>query len=421
MSSTIPSSSTIQKLSSLDQQDVQTSRVMDKVCRRSSVISGIFLATLALVFTIVLACGIVHPALIVSLVIVSVAILAIAIRSCRKEIVEIPLEAPIPLGFLNVVKQKYPQVIYDICVYQNLTIQELRDVISKVSQRNIPLMKTSKQIENFGAKKLLNGCQDTYLPPLDDILMKYCPLYFLKRFIELGPKEIPQKENLPPEIYWTARAALGDRYIVFSEILWLFSQTVTIEEYSILRARARLGLWDMTSDIVERVISRMKEKLPSIPDSIDKAAISADIDANHTLLRLCKHGMGWEQIQFIKKYGNPRHLGFLQKNERLGAYDSKLSKLMAAVYPYLDEDSRAYNASLALLTWKELKLGISNAAADFVSSDPIFYEAGIQFFNSRLKSSGIVLQPLPFSGEEALTLPTYAIDNVTGERLGQLS
>ncbi|WP_348662768.1 DUF1389 domain-containing protein [Chlamydia vaughanii] len=401
--------------------------------RKALTIAGIFLAVLSLALGFTIACGVAHPAVIFGLVISVVlfaVVAAMAVVSYKKSVIAVPELTPLipadvkthmPRGFLNVIKDKYPKVIFDLCVSQNFTIQELRDLLQKMALKDLKSSIAYSKVQAFGLETFQDGCQRREIPSLDDVLLRHCPLYFLRRFIELGPKEIPQKENLSPEIYWTAHSGLGEQSrLILSDTAWLFSQVVTQEEYNQLCFRARQGSWDLCEDLIKTIEMRMKEKLPSVPDGVDKAGITLDIAIPATLLLLCKHGMGWEQLRLLRDYGNPVFLGFLANQEKQGRYDSKLAKLMDISYPYTNESVSGYSPYLALVTHEEFMKGIKQEAAELPTTAPIFYDAGVNFFNSLVQDSGLVLKARPLYGPGALILPTYETNTVSGERLRRL-
>lgn len=87
-------------------------------------------------------------------------------------------ETLIPASFHSAIGRNYPEMIHQLCIQENLTIQELRLLIEGVNQGNpIESYPNSLKIklQNFSFSRLQSESLGTGLRPLDDVLLKECP------------------------------------------------------------------------------------------------------------------------------------------------------------------------------------------------------------------------------------------------------
>ncbi|WP_348662774.1 DUF1389 domain-containing protein [Chlamydia vaughanii] len=388
--------------------------------RYAKIITGVVFAIIAVALAAVLACGIVHPAVIVGLglaTILSGVMLSLALRDY--------LRPPIPQEFLKIIKTYYPKAIYDLCVRQKLTIQELRTVLTGVSEHDLSSVPDSLKVklEKFGKERLIQECEDfaqksidSSLPKLDDLLVRFCPWYFLKRFVDLGPKEMPQAENLPPEVYWTGPMGRTSGFLesVFAPHTWLFGRVVSEGEYHELLDNAKNGTWDCCKDLVESIHKRMLGDIgfSYLKDSAADFKVSqwtSSVSTYRSLL-LCKHGMSWEQLQLISDISN-EELWFLHLTDTLSRSKMGLVRHLLSVFPHIQEDSSAYDPDVALVTWDTW----ISQFRKFLSHQDV-YQSNLEFLASRSRNSNLVFDDWFLGMGDALTSTSYRYDVNTGKK-----
>ncbi|WP_348662766.1 DUF1389 domain-containing protein [Chlamydia vaughanii] len=357
--------------------------------RLALVVVGIGFLLLAGVLVASLAAGLVHPAVIVGVVVSVVIAIAMAVAAVRARLQERKLLEP--ENFHEVIKKNYPQVVYELYSEQRLTASELDSVMERVPFKNFGDLPQDllRRFENFGPRKFLAGCEGITLPNLKDFLIQHCPIYFLKRFIDLGPYEVPTREGLLPEEYWLADDRLSGRQVVFSNTSWLFAQVVTREEYLDLRNDARSGNLLFFGESVAPIVARMREKARSLPSGHPAKQLGDDPALPSASMAICKHGMGWEQIQLIK-HARIEHLILLDSFERLSKRGSRLANLMTYIYPSIHELGYMYDpqkAQSSLFTWEEFKRGVKEEMqGDFADYTGGVSEAAQRMMQKRLVS-----------------------------------
>ncbi|WP_276816056.1 DUF1389 domain-containing protein [Chlamydia gallinacea] len=335
---------------------------------RVQVLAGIISAVFVSVLAVVMALGIVHPAIIVLAsvlgLIAFVSLMKCAVDVCRKHIMP---PCSIPSGCLQVICDNYPLVIGDLCKQERLTIQELRQVLSilggsgDLGLENISI-DLRKKLDSFGWERVVQSCEGSTLPSLDDELTRSCCLYFLKRFIDLGPKDIPISEGMAPEVYWMSNPGLVDVPLSAVGVTsWLLASVVTEEEYKSLREDARSNNWG-------------DEQQQKCRDLVARARIffrsQSEILSETLVPRVCwcryffSHGMSWEQIQLIKGLSCDQALFFGGDDESKGCFDSVRTVndwicFLPQIFPYLDESSPKYDPGVALITWQEFQTAMA--------------------------------------------------------------
>ncbi|AFS22667.1 putative inner membrane protein [Chlamydia psittaci VS225] len=118
-----------------------------------------------------------------------------------------PKYSHIPFGFRCVIKSEFPKAFFDLVTTQDLKFANFRELLiyihdfresNDTSIRN-NLCKLSPQLkkalEDFGVDNFNTEINGQYLPSLNNLLIENCPLYWMKRFIELGNKNV-LRENL---------------------------------------------------------------------------------------------------------------------------------------------------------------------------------------------------------------------------------
>ncbi|WP_375793179.1 DUF1389 domain-containing protein [Chlamydia sp. 12-01] len=329
----------------------------DKLCKNALRIGSVFCLALACVFAITLICGVVQPALIVCLVISSVLALVLLAISMRRYIRR-EFATSLPEGFLSIIKKEFPETIYELIIQERLTLQELRVVLSGLSSGTFtfPSSTCQEKIERFGLERLQKACKGIQLPDLERILLKNCPLYFLNKLIQLGPKEFPKSVNLPPEVYWLSRLGLSDSHdTFFNSCIWVLSRVVTQEEYETLLKHAKNSTWDQIKELIEDIRLRVEKGIDK--DFVNgigmtKGALKFLVGGSW-LLYLCKHGVCWEQLQLLKELDclSVSLMDELENSNRRCC----LIKLYFSISPYADEsNSKTFDPHLILFTFDEL-------------------------------------------------------------------
>ena len=338
---------------------------------RVQVLAGIISAVFVSVLAVVMALGIVHPAIIVLAsvlgLIAFVSLMKCAVDVCRKHIMP---PCSIPSGCLQVICDNYPLVIGDLCKQERLTIQELRRVLSVLRGLEESGLEgisgdLRKKLDTFGWQRLVEGCRDQELLSLDDVLTRSCCLYFLKRFIDLGPKDIPASEGMLPEVYWMNNVGFENNPISTVGVTsWLLANVLTEQEYVLLRDCARKNIWgDEQEQRCKNLALRAKEFLQSQSSGSHKVNLSL-APRTFWCRHFFSHGMSWEQVQLLKGLSYRQAL-FLQGGpEDEGNFGeartvNELVCFVPQIYPCLNEDGPQYDASIALITWKEFQAAMA--------------------------------------------------------------
>ncbi|WP_375793183.1 DUF1389 domain-containing protein [Chlamydia sp. 12-01] len=374
--------------------------LLDTLYKNSLLISSICCLLLSAVFTTLVAFGIAQPIIITCLVIsfiLSGILLALILHRCATR----DLRLPIPSGFRYIIRKHFPKVLYDLVVEKGITLQELRVVLSGLHSGcfTFPSDEYREKVEEFGLERLQKACEGIELPDLEELLVKHCPFYFMNKFIQLGSKEFPAAENMPPSIYWFSRMGLSDRLdTVCHPYVWILAQVISQDEYETLLLHAKKGTWFAVKDLVKTVINKIRMEMGNM--SLDASWV--EIEALFTCIKLpwllyvCKHGVSWRQLQLFKeiRYDD---VTFLNKINRLEGIIN-LMKLMITIVPYIDENRKGFDPYIALLTWDELGEDKKRAS----------YDGIVDFLNSRSKNH--------LTKQIISNIPCYSYDPITGDR-----
>ncbi|WP_348662734.1 DUF1389 domain-containing protein [Chlamydia vaughanii] len=318
-------------------------------------LSLVVFSLLAIAIITAVACGVFHPAALAAAVFILALVLpgvllAMAVRSFAKL-----CERPhIPTSLVFIMRKYYPRVITDICLEQRLTIQELRKVLDWVLSKDFQEVPkdVGQKINNFGLNRLQQGCKGFELIALDDLLVKYCPAYFIKKLIMLGDPQVVADGKLPPEIYWSSPLGFTeeDPYTVFEVRTWLFARVVTEIEYDQLLQHMITDTWEEAQDIITKIQARMQGLFLNVESQCpfqETEEVQERIRNKDWFLRLCYHGVSWDQLQLFNEVGIfvP---GFIEVQE-----EEPLDRRVSALYPHIHENDENYDPKIALLTWKD--------------------------------------------------------------------
>ncbi|WP_434694518.1 DUF1389 domain-containing protein [Chlamydia crocodili] len=260
----------------------------------------------------------------------------------------------LPSGFRSVIKKEFPAAVYDLVVQERLTLQELRAVILGLSSGTFtfPSIACQEKVERFGLERLQKGCEGIELPDLEKILLKNCPFYFVNKFIQLGPKEFPEAENMDPEMYWVSPTGLADSPdIALHPFIWILARVISKEEYETLLCHAQNNTWNEVSNLTKEIKSRVKNSLKEYDVSGLGVKRTSLMVGSPWLLRLCKHGVCWNQLQLFNEVSS-------QSINLLNAFDYSfrglnLQRLLFVTSSRLKEDSQDFDPGIALLTSEE--------------------------------------------------------------------
>ncbi len=373
-----------------------------------SLITGVAFAIIALALGVVLACGIAHPVIITGLVlalIISGVALALALREHRRP--------PIPQGFLNIIKKAYPKVIYDLCVHQKLTLQELRLVLQHASSGNFYNAPSSikAKLEKVDLDGLVASCQGVHLPSLEDLLLEHCPWFLINTFINNGSKYLCEAENLPGEVYWPAPLALysGCNRTAFHPYMNLVAKHVQCAEYTELLEHAKNNTWDQGKHILDRIFGRIYED--SCYQESNRKHVGMYLNGQGWLLGLLKHGVSWEQVKLFRKV-DLESLILLDNLNSVGRCSSLLY-YVASVHSHIQENNpEGFEHDLALMTWEELKTGYQRYSEKQKSENR--YDSFMKFLASlvRNKNSSFKVYALG----KLLPVSYNDLDYTTGRR-----
>ncbi|SYX09103.1 Protein of unknown function (DUF1389) [Chlamydia poikilotherma] len=385
--------------------------ITDKLRKCALAIGSLVFLTLVATFTAFIILGLTHFSIVLGLIIslalsgVMLASLYRLYRPCREKL-------PIPPGFLSVIKQEFPQEIYDLTIQERLTLQELRIVLTGLSSGTFtfPSPESQKKLERFGVERLQKACEGIQLPYLENLLLKRCPFYFIKTFIQIGPREFPEAENMDPEVYWLSRTGLTHCLdTAFHHYIWMFSKVVSKFEYETLLSHARNNTWDEASAMLEEVRTRLIDRTQNENVEhfhIDRVWLFSCFShfSLEWLLYFCKHGVSWDQLQLIEQLECRDVILLSIFNGANGG--ANLIELILSIYPHIQEDHNEFDASIALLTWEEW---IDHYEKHKEDSDWRFYDRTISFLNER-RGESLIRKELPH-------IPIYSINRTTGMRI----
>lgn len=267
-------------------------------------------------------------------------------------------EAFIPTSFHGAIARHYPEMIRQLCVQENLTIQECRLLIEGLNQGNsIESCPNHLKIklQNFSFPNLQSTCVRAGLLPLDDVLLKECPFYFINRLIAMGDRKFPESHGLSPEVYWTSRAGFTSCYdTIFTPFVWILSQTVSKEEYLMLLHHAENETRSKTKDLIVELQSLMISYIDDVYQpsfSLRKSHLKWEAERSSPFLYLCKHGFHWEQLQLFTKLDS-RYVDFLCEIESQSR-GGHLCRNILATSRYIQEGETSFDPHVTLFTWEE--------------------------------------------------------------------
>ncbi|SGA04506.1 DUF1389 domain-containing protein [Chlamydia abortus] len=267
-------------------------------------------------------------------------------------------EAFIPASFHGAIGRHYPEMIHQLCVQENLTIQEFRLLIEGLNQGNSIDSYPNHikiKLQNFSFPNLQSTCVHAGLLPLDDVLLKECPFYFINRLIAMGDRKFPESQGLSPEVYWTNRRGFASCYdTIFTPFVWVLSRIVSKEEYLMLLDHAENETWSQTKALIVELQSRMISYIDNVYQpsfSLKKSHVKWETRKSSPFLHLCKHGFNWEQLQLFTKLDS-RYIDFLCEIESQSR-GGHLCRSMIATSRYIQEAETSFDPHVTLLTWEE--------------------------------------------------------------------
>ncbi|WP_375793180.1 DUF1389 domain-containing protein [Chlamydia sp. 12-01] len=375
------------------------------------VIGSVFFSITSVALIVIVAYGFTHPALIVCLV-VSLALAGLLLSTPTRRYVRREFGSLFPKEFLSIIKKEYPEVLCNLIIQERLTFQELRVVLSGLSSGifDFPSDDCKNRVERYGIRRLQKACRGIPLPDLEKILLKNCPFYLMNKFIQLGPKEFPEVDNLPPEIYWLSYLGLTDYpHTFFDPYFWILSRVVTQEEYEILLKHAKNSTWDQIKDLTKDLELRVEEGLDLyFVSTFDPKKSLKKLMGGPWLLSLCKHGVSWEQLQLLKDIDCENLC--LMHHLDISMRGKTLMKFAIALSPYIDEnDPENFDRFITLLTFDELW-------AEYKRNEDkltwCFYDAILTLLNQRSINSAKKCWD-----EDTLLAFQYELDRRTGKKV----
>ncbi|WP_348662780.1 DUF1389 domain-containing protein [Chlamydia vaughanii] len=321
-------------------------------------------------------------------------------------------EFSLPEGFISVMRTFYPEAISDICVEQSLTIQELRCLLKGLAEGGDKQNYSEAlwvKVRRFGVERLEGVRCASLLPSLEDLLLQHCPFYFLKRFIELGPREMPEAEGLSPEVYWTSRLGfVFNEVSIFQPIVWFLLRTISQDEYEKLLDHARNSTWDQVKDLRESVLERVNaypREGYTLSGLVGARDVKNNLERSETLLALFKHGISWEQLQLCRYLDSTSINHFFNIDMRGRGGD--VLRATVAAFPFINEEEGNFKPEIALLTWKEWIADLAYVRSRAGAWGD--YAGSVGLLNRRVRSGVLTLTDSP-------TIPFYRLNNTTGER-----
>ncbi|CAG9046643.1 hypothetical protein NVRI1_01008 [Chlamydia abortus] len=323
----------------------------------------------------------------------------------------------IPFGFRYVIKSEFPKVFFDLVTKQDLKLANFRELLiyihdcresQETSLRN-HLHKLSPQLkkilEDFGVDNLDSEVNGQHLPSLDNLLIENCPLYWMKRFIELGNKNV-LRENLEKYnrgysgIYWfceldairqsvTPRTEHGTIFLLQSYGL---AQELRHEEYVFLMDQVKNHTWDhrQVTAVVDRLLINAQGDYSRYMGEKDKVELLSELRVTFTeesikelIFRICSHGISWEQLQLIRStsLASWQFLCWLDQSAPHGGI-----RILARSFlgDFISENSLRYESNIALATYSECK-NVSRYKSLMNQKTSQAWKTICYYFNHRMK------------------------------------
>ncbi|EPP38204.1 hypothetical protein BOKEGFJH_00401 [Chlamydia avium] len=257
-------------------------------------------------------------------------------------------ETSLPRPFLYVLREVYPRVFLDFCIEKQVTIQDLRSVLTALTTGNMDVVSgdTRNKVDSFGLQRLQKENLSD-LPPLEAVLIQNCPWQFVMKFISLGDY-VYEQSGMTPEVYWTQSMSHGSGLHVFNHFTWLFSHVVTQDEYEQLLSNAGSErILASQDDLLKSLAERMKIQLNNTRSNLsdaqkDELRSRIICDPQGLLFYLLHLGVNWEQIQLFRQL--PFDCAYL-----FSLYDFEINEVIDKI----SESSPEYDPEIALLTWSD--------------------------------------------------------------------
>ncbi|QVE49070.1 DUF1389 domain-containing protein [Chlamydia crocodili] len=279
------------------------------------------------------------------------------------------LRKNMPEGFKEVLKENYPHAFCDFIQKNQLTIQETRLLLHSLDEAGedqdiyfhkylgtFP-KKLKIALNKYGISKFIGDLQQREFISLDTVLTRNCPIYWLKKFIEIAPK-FPTRELTNPsreEIasYWLGKVGgCRNAQTIFLKNTYLIAQKISREDFDTCCLYVRNEDWE--NEELEAIKHRISETCLEVGRGGDED-VGIDVTRffkgiQNSLLELCIHGVSWEQLCLIKS------LDF-ENWDLLCALDGNKQGVRKFAVPCLgevsDEKHHLYEPLISLLTWKD--------------------------------------------------------------------
>ncbi|WP_375793426.1 DUF1389 domain-containing protein [Chlamydia sp. 12-01] len=282
------------------------------------------------------------------------------------------LRSNIPQGIKEIFKEEYLPTFHDFIEKNKLTIQEIRVLLDALrnSRRSGDVSfhkytevfpkKLKTALNKYGISRFLEGMEQSDLIDLDSVLIKNCPLYWLKKFIQAAP-EFPTKELVGQSYdeiasYWLGRSGCcKNAETIFSENTHLIAKEISREDFELVSLHIQNNNWkneelDSVKHKISEACLEIKKQHLEGNAVIDVAGFLKGIE--NSLLELCVHGVSWEQLCLINS------MDFEDWN-LLCALDENKQGVRRFAVPCLgdisDEKHHLYEPMISLMTWQDIR------------------------------------------------------------------
>lgn len=328
-----------------------------------------------------------------------------------------PKYSHIPFGFRCVIKSEFPKAFFDLVTTQDLKFANFRELLiyihdfresNDISIRN-NLCKLSPQLkkalEDFGVDNFNTEINGQYLPSLNNLLIENCPLYWMKRFIELGNKNV-LRENLEKYnrgysgTYWfceldsirrpvSPRTEHGTIFLLQSYGL---VQELSQEEYVFLMDQVKNHTLDnqQVTAVVDRLLIHAQGDYSRYIAEKDKVELLSELRVSFTeesikelIFRICSHGFSWEQLQLIRST-SLASWQFLCWVDRSAAHGGMRILARSFLGDFINENSHKYESNIALATYSECK-NVSRYTSLINQKTSQAWKTICYYFNHRMK------------------------------------
>ncbi|EPP35116.1 hypothetical protein CP10139811_0156 [Chlamydia ibidis] len=289
------------------------------------------------------------------------------------------LRTHIPQNLKEILKKHYPRIIIDLIEKAKLSVEELRLILpllnNEIELRNEDIYYRSEtafnrslgrlsediklKLSTYGIKNLLDKLDRECLEDLNTILLKSCPIYWLKQFVESAPKitGLSSPIGMRKEVTAYCLGGAASRSItpsVFRLENKILAKSITSDDFTILQSYySSEKLENSEIDAVKERILDVCQKQCHTFSSSDHFSTPEKIRnaCSQALTEMLAHGLSWAQLSLIHMLDD-KNWGWLN------LLDGGNQRIRRFAVQYLgeitDEQHYLYEPLITLATWDDL-------------------------------------------------------------------